>query len=179
MRNKLLKILKKEALFKEKIKLSSGKISNFYIDVRRVSLSSQGIYLISQIIWDMIKKDNPTAIGGPTLGADPIVAGVCFLANQKGKNLKGFIVRKEPKKHGRQNLIEGKELSKKDRIILVDDVATTGSSLINAISVFYEYKLKVLKAIVVVDREEGAKESLEKLKCPLDHIFTKRDFLEY
>ncbi|MCM8824181.1 MAG: hypothetical protein NC822_05870, partial [Candidatus Omnitrophica bacterium] len=145
MRNKLLKILKKEALFKEKIKLSSGKISNFYIDVRRVSLSSQGIYLISQIIWDMIKKDNPTAIGGPTLGADPIVAGVCFLANQKGKNLKGFIVRKEPKKHGRQNLIEGKELSKKDRIILVDDVATTGSSLINAISVFYEYKLKVLR----------------------------------
>ncbi|MCM8774661.1 MAG: orotate phosphoribosyltransferase [Candidatus Omnitrophica bacterium] len=178
MRDKLLKILKKEALFKEKIKLSSGKISNFYIDVRRVSLSSRGIYLISQIIWDMIKKDNPTAIGGPTLGADPIVAGVCFLANQKGKNLKGFIVRKEPKKYGRQNLIEGKELSKEDRIILVDDVATTGSSLINAISVLYKYKLKVLKAIVVVDREEGAKESLEKLKCPLYHIFTKRDFLE-
>jgi len=177
MKKELLAILKKDGFFKKKIKLSSGKVSNYYIDVRRVSLTSEGLYLISKIIWGMIKKDNPTAIGGPTLGADPIVAGVCMLAHREGKNLKGFIVRKEPKKHGRQNLIEGKELSRKDRIVLVDDVATTGSSLVNAFITLRNYKIKILKAIVVVDRQEGAKKSFSKLRCPLVYLFTKKDFL--
>ena len=177
MRNELLKLIKKEALFKKRIVLSSGKISNYYIDIRRISLTSKGLYLIANLIWDTIKKDNPTAIGGPTLGADPIVGGVCLLAHTKNKKIKGFIVRKKPKKHGRQNLIEGKTLTSKDRVVIIDDVTTTGSSLINAYSTLKEYKIKVIKAISVVDREEGAKEAFKKLKCPFTSIFSKQDFI--
>lgn len=177
MKNTLLNLLKKDAVFKKKIKLSSGKISNFYVDVRRVSLSSKGIYLISKAIWNIIKKDRPTAIGGPTLGADPIIAGICMIAHQEGKKLKGFIMRREPKKHGRQNLIEGKELTKGERVIIIDDVATTGASLINALLILRHYKIKILKAMVVVDREEGARQAFAKLKCPLISLFTKSDFL--
>ncbi|MFH1767873.1 MAG: orotate phosphoribosyltransferase [Candidatus Omnitrophota bacterium] len=177
MKKKLLKIIKKDAFFKKKIKLSSGKTSNYYIDIRRVSLDSQGLYLTSKIIWEMIKKDKPTAIGGPTLGADAIIGGVCVLAHKEGKKLKVFIVRKTPKKHGRQNLIEGKELTPKDRVVLIDDVATTGASLVKSFEILKEAKVKVIKVIVVVDREEGAKEAFSNLNYLFQPIFTKSDLL--
>jgi len=177
VKKKLLNLLKKEAFFKEKIKLSSGKISTFYIDVRRVSLSSKGIYLISRIFWQSIKNENITAIGGPTLGADPIVAGVCFLAHQERKKLKGFLVRKTPKKHGRKKAIEGEELTSQDNVVIVDDVATTGSSLINAIKKVEKTGAKIKKVIVLVDREEGARQTLNKVGYSLFSFFTKKDFL--
>lgn len=176
MRKRLLDLLKKEAFFKEKVKLSSGKISTCYIDVRRISLSSKGIYLISRLIWQIIKKEDITAIGGPTLGADPIVGGVCFLAHQEGRELKGFLVRKAPKKHGRRRVIEGRELTSQDKVVIVDDVATTGSSLIDAIKKVEKTGAKIKKVIVLVDREEGAKEALLKLGYHLFSFFTKKDF---
>ncbi len=176
MKQQLLELLKKDAWFKGEVKLSSGKISNFYIDVRRVSLSSKGIYLISHLIWDIIKKDNITAIGGPTLGADPIVAGVCLLAHMDKKNLKGFLIRKTPKAHGRQQLIEGKELSKSDRAVVIDDVATSGSSLMTAIEILQKENIEIVKAVSIIDREEGAAENLAKFNCPLVSLFKKSDF---
>ena len=169
--------MKKDAVFKKKIILSSGKKSNYYVDVRRVSLDSEGLYLISSLIWKMIENDKITAIGGPTLGADPIIAGVCMLANKEGKKIKGFIVRKSPKSHGRQNLIEGKELTKKDRVVLIDDVATTGSSLIKAIKILRQHKIKIIKVMTVIDREEGAKEEFKKLKCQFTPLFTRKNIL--
>tara|TARA_B100000315_G_C14526273_1_gene563978 strand:- start:49 stop:600 length:552 start_codon:yes stop_codon:yes gene_type:complete len=177
IKKELLGALKKEAFLKKRVKLSSGKISNFYIDVRKVSLSPKGIYLISKLIFDIIKKENITAIGGPTLGADPIVGGVCLLAHKGKRKLKGFLIRKSPKKHGRQKMIEGQVLSSKDKVIIVDDVATSGSSLIKAIDVLKKEKVKIVKAAVVVDRQEGARENLAKYGCGLVSIFTKRDFL--
>jgi len=178
MREQLLALLKKDAWYKGEVKLSSGKVSNFYIDVRRVSLSSEGIYLISHLVWDMIKNDNVSAIGGPTLGADPIVAGVCMLAHMDKKNLKGFLIRKTPKSHGRQQLIEGKELSKGERVVIVDDVATSGSSLITAIEILSKENIEIVKAVSVIDREEGAIENLSKLNCPLVSLFKKSDFFK-
>ncbi|MCK4810061.1 MAG: orotate phosphoribosyltransferase [Candidatus Omnitrophica bacterium] len=178
MKKTLLNLLKKEAFFKKKVRLSSGKMSNCYIDVRRVSLSGKGLYLISNLIWEMIKNDKITAIGGPTLGADPIVSGVCMLAYNNKNNLKGFLIRKLPKKYGRQKLIEGKSLVAKDRVVIVDDVATSGASLIKAIEVLKQEKVKIVKTIVVVDREEGGEESLSKIGCPLVSLFTKKDFLK-
>jgi orotate phosphoribosyltransferase len=178
MRRILLDILREEAYFKKKVVLSSGKISNFYIDVRRVSLSAQGLYLISHLIWNIIKNDNITAIGGLTLGADPLVAGVCMVAWKNKRTLKGFIIRKSPKKHGRQKLIEGKELTKGERVIIVDDVATSGASLIKSIEILRSEKVKIVKAVTVVDREEGAQENLAKYNCPLVSLFTKSDFID-
>lgn len=177
MKKELLRLLKKEALFRKKVILSSGKLSNYYIDVRKVSLSPQGIYLISGLIFNLIKNEAIDAIGGPTLGADPIVSGVCFFAYKNKKKLQGFLIRKFPKKHGRQKLIEGPFLSPKDKVVVVDDVATSGSSLIKAIEVLRKEKIQVVKALCVVDREEGAKENLAKLGCPFISLFTKSDFL--
>jgi len=176
-KKELLGLLKKKSFLKKRIKLSSGKVSNFYIDVRKVSLSPQGVYLISHLIFDILKNKKVTAIGGPTLGADPIVSGVCYLAYKNKKKLKGFLLRKLPKKHGRQKLIEGQVLTSKERVIIVDDVATSGSSLIKAIEVLKKEKIKVVAAVSVVDREEGAKEALAQYGCPLLSLFAKSDFL--
>ncbi len=175
-RERLFSLLKNEALFRGFVKLSSGKISDFYIDVRRVSLTAEGLYLISSLIWENIKGEDISAIGGPTLGADPLVSGVCIFAHNAGKNLKGFLIRKSPKEHGRHQLIEGKELVSGERVIIMDDVATSGSSLINSLKILQKEKVNVVKAIVVVDREEGAKENLLKLGCPLVSLFTRSDF---
>jgi orotate phosphoribosyltransferase len=172
VRRQLLDIIKKEAFFKKRIVLSSGKVSNYYVDMRLVSLSSRGLRLMSQMVWDLVKKEKATAFGGPTLGADPIVAGVLMLADMAGKKLKGFLIRKEPKKHGRQNMVEGKALTKKDKIIIVDDTATSGGSLIKSIQALRAEGLEVSLAVAVVDREEGAKENLAKYGVKLMTLFT-------
>jgi orotate phosphoribosyltransferase len=177
MKKELLALLKKEAFFKKKIVLSSGKASNYYIDVRKVSLSPRGIYLISHLVYRFISKKAIDAVGGPTLGADPIVGGICFLAYRDKKSLKGFLVRKSPKKHGRQKLIEGQALAPGDRAVIIDDVATSGSSLIKAIEVLRQEKVKIISALVVVDRQEGARKNLAGYDCPLVSLFTKSDFL--
>lgn len=177
MKQELFKLLLKDAFFRKKVVLSSGKTSNYYIDVRRVSISPAGIYYISHLVFEIIKDMPVTAIGGPTLGADPIVSGVCFLAHQNKKKLKGFIVRKTPKKHGRQRLLEGQSLTKRDSAVIVDDVATSGSSLINTIEVLQKLKVKVVAAVTVVDRQEGARENLSRFHCPLISLFKTRDFL--
>ncbi len=176
-KKKLWRLLRKQAFFRRRIKLSSGKISNYYIDVRRVSLTGEGIYLISHLIWDLIKNEKVTAIGGPTLGADPIIGGVCFLAYKNRKKLKGFIVRKTPKKYGERKLIEGATLSSKDRVVLIDDVATTGSSLLKAIEILKRENVRVVKIIVVVDRKEGARQLFSNLDYPFLALFTRDDFL--
>ncbi len=176
-RKELLKLLKKKAFLKKRIKLSSGRISNFYIDVRKVSLSPKGLYLISHLVFALLKDKKINAIGGPTLGADPIVSGVCFLAHKHNRRLKGFLIRKSPKKHGRQKLIEGQILTAGEKVVIVDDVATSGSSLIKAIKVLKHAGIKVTAALAVVDREEGAKEALARYQCPLISLFTKSDFL--
>jgi orotate phosphoribosyltransferase len=96
-------------------------------------------------------------------------------AGLEGVELKGFLVRKEPKKHGNRNLIEGKELTKKDRVVVVDDVVTSGGSIIRAINVLSQNKIKVIKAVAVVDREQGARENFKKLGCDFFALFTKSD----
>ena len=93
------------------------------------------------------------------------------------KKLKGFIIRKSPKKHGRQKLIEGKELKKGERVVIVDDVATSGGSLVKSIEALRPQKVKIIKSVAVVDRQEGALEALAKLNCPLVSLFTKSDFI--
>ena len=177
MKQELLLLLKKEAFVKKRVKLSSGKFSNYYIDVRKVSLSPKGLYLISHLIFRIIKNRQIDAVGGPTLGADPIVSGICFLAYKNKKNLKGFLIRKNPKQHGRQKLIEGQALNPGDRVMLFDDVATSGSSIIKAVEILKNEKIKVEGAVTVIDREEGAKENLAQLGCPLVSLFAKSDFL--
>ena len=170
-REQLLKIILKEAYFREKIILSSGKESDYYIDARRVTLSAAGACLCGRLILDLIKNDKIDAIGGPTLGADPLVGAIGVLSYQAGKPINTFIIRKAPKPHGKQQQIEGPLLKEGGRVILIDDVATTGKAFLESIDVLAKIHIKVPKAICVVDRREGAKEALAAKGCELVSIF--------
>lgn len=175
LKTKLLALLKKEALKKGKFVLSSGKISNYYLDGRIITLTAEGAYLVAKIILELIKDQDIDAIGGPTLGADPIAGAIAALSYSSGTPIKTFIVRKVAKVHGTQRQIEGPALKEQDRVILVDDVATTGKSLIEAKEALDKIGVAVRGAIVVVDRQEGAKENLEKAGIKLESIFRIED----
>ncbi len=177
-RQALFAIIKKNAFFREKIILSSGKESDYYIDARRITLTGEGAYLTAKIMLDMVKNDGYDAIGGPTLGADPMIGAIGVLAHQSGTKLNTFIVRKAPKAHGKQQQIEGPLLPAAAKVILIDDVATTGKAFVESIAVMQKEGFKVLKAVCIVDRGEGAQEALAKLGCPLVSIFTAQEFLK-
>ncbi|MGE5197713.1 MAG: orotate phosphoribosyltransferase [Deltaproteobacteria bacterium] len=176
LKRQLFALLEKEALKKGKFLLSSGKTSNYYLDGRVITLTPEGAYLVAGIILDLIKADNIDAVGGPTLGADPIVGAVACLSHIKKLPIKTFIVRKQAKEHGMQRQIEGPELKKSSRVVLVDDVATTGKALIEAKQALDALGVKAVKALVIVDRNEGAKENLAKAGLPLESIFRIEDF---
>lgn len=176
-RKRLLRLLKRKALKRGRVVLSSGRVSDYYLDGRLITLSPCGAYLAASIILDLIKNKKIAAVGGPTLGADPIVGAAMVIAGEKGRRLGGFIVRKSTKKHGMQRLIEGPSLPKGSRVVLVDDVATTGGSLVEAKKALDKQGVKVDCAIVIVDREEGAAQNLAKAGCPLICLFKKSDIL--
>lgn len=171
LKKRLLALLKKEAFKKGKFVLSSGKTSDYYLDGRVVTLSPEGAYLVASIILELIKGKNIDAVGGPTLGADPIVGALAALSYLKNTPLKTFIVRKEAKEHGAKRRIEGPALKEKSRVILVDDVATTGKALIEAKQALDKIGVEVDSALVVVDRDEGARENLSRAGIKLEPIF--------
>lgn len=177
LKSQLLKLLVQEALKKGKFTLSSGKISNYYLDGRVITLAPQGAYLVASIILEMIKDKGITAIGGPTLGADPIAGAVAALSHAKGIPLKAFIVRKAAKEHGRQRQIEGPQINKDAKVILIDDVATTGGALIEAKQALDKIGVQTAKAIVIVDRNEGARENLAQAGLELEAIFGIEELL--
>lgn len=170
-REELRKIIIKEAYFKEKIALSSGKVSDYYIDARLVTLSAKGAYLCGRVILDMVKDDKIDAIGGPTLGADPMVGAISVLSLQAGRPVNTFIIRKSPKAHGKQRQIEGPPLKAGSRVVLIDDVATTGKAFVESIDVLTTMGIPVCKAICIVDRGEGAREAVAQRGCELVSIF--------
>lgn len=155
-KEELKKLLKETGAVKTgEFVLSSGKKSNFYIDCRKVTLHPKGAKLIGKIILDKIKGLKVDAIGGLTLGADPITSAIVTLSD-----IPGFIVRKKGKEHGTKQKIEG-IIESGWNVVIVEDVATTGASAKQAIEAVESAGAKVLKVISVVDREEGAAESLK------------------
>ena len=170
-RKKLLEIIIRDAYFREKIILSSGKESDYYIDARRVTLSCEGVYLCAKLILAAVGNDQVDAIGGPTLGADPMVGAIGVLSYQAGKPVNTFIIRKAPKVHGKQQQIEGPVLNKDSKIVLIDDVATTGKAFLESLDVLDKIGISVKKAICIVDRSEGAKEALARRGCELISLF--------
>ena len=176
-REQLFELLKKNAFLKGKVILSSGKESDYYLDARLVTLSAAGAYHTARIMLDMVKDGAPDAIGGPTLGADPMVGAIGSLSHQQGGSLDTFIIRKAPKAHGKQRQVEGPLLKEGARVVIIDDVATTGKAFVESIEVLSKMNVKVLKAICVIDRQEGTREALAKFGVPLQSIFTAGEFL--
>lgn len=168
-REQLKKLLKEKAVKIGEFTLASGKKSDFYIDCRKVTLDPSGAKLIGKIILQKIKSLNADAVGGLTLGADPIVGALITLGN-----IPGFIVRKQEKEHGTKQKIEGL-IEPGWKVVIVEDVATTGSSALQAIQAVESIGAKVVKIIAIVDREEGSKESLK--NYDFDPIFKKSELM--
>ncbi len=177
-KKRLLKLLTEKALKFGKIQLASGKISDYYIDAKQVTLDPEGAYLTAKIFLDMLKDEKFDAIGGLTIGADPIVGAIAAISYLDNKPIQTFIVRKEPKKHGMQKYIEGPPLKQNSKVIIVDDVMTLGNSAVKAIEVVKKAKCEIVKVIALVDRLEGASETLSHHNCELISIFTQKDFID-
>jgi len=175
LKTKLLALLKKEALKTGKFTLSSGKTSNYYLDGRIITLTPEGAYLVAGIMLELVKGEDIDAIGGPTLGADPIVGAIAVLSHINNIPIKTFIVRKAVKEHGTQRQIEGPQLKAGSKVILVDDVATTGKALVEAKQALDKINVRVEKAIVIVDRGEGAAQNLANAGLKLESIFEIKD----
>ncbi len=177
-RQRLFEILKKDAFSFGKFILSSGKESSFYLDARRVTLSPEGAYLCGKIILDMVKNDKFDAIGGPTLGADPLVGALGVLSFEAGHPVNTFIIRKAPKAHGKQQQIEGPLIPDGGTVILVDDVATTGKAFVESLDVLDKIGIKVRKCVCIIDRNEGGREAVKARGCELVAIFQAEEFLK-
>lgn len=173
-RDKLLHLLKRKSYrYREHppFKLVSGRESPYYIDCKPTTHNAEGMALIGEIFFDRLRDLEVAAIGGLTMGADPIAHATAVISYQKGKPINSFSVRKSPKSHGLGKLIEG-EVRPGDRVVIVEDVVTTGSSTIQAINAAREFGLKVIKVIALVDREEGGKQEIEKYVPKVEAIYT-------
>ena len=156
--------------------LTSGKTSDYYIDAKMTTLDPVGANVIGQLILKILQSLDVDAIGGFTIGADPIVSVVAALSADSDKPLSAFIVRKEPKKHGERKMIEG-PFQAGWKVAVVDDVITTGGSTLKAIRAVEEEGGQVILAMAVVDRLEGGRENLEKEGYKFLPILTRKDLI--
>ncbi|NPB09020.1 MAG: orotate phosphoribosyltransferase [Thermodesulfobacteria bacterium] len=160
----------------EGFRLASGKISPYYLDCKKVTLSARAFPLIGRLLWERAQKFSPQAVGGLTLGADPLVSAVCFQAGLEGHPLEGFIVRKEAKGHGTGNFLEG-FVQPGWRSVILEDVVTTGGSSLKAVKRAQDAGLDVVAVIALVDRKEGGKEAIERAGLDFEAIFDIEEFL--
>lgn len=158
--------------------LASGQKSSYYFNCKATSFDPLGQHLIGNLFFERIKNLQIDAIGGLTMGADPIAIATSLTSYQKEKPIKAFSIRKEPKKHGLQLWIEG-NLKAKDNAIIVEDVITTGGSAIKAIERVKEIDVNVVSVVALIDREEGGREAIEQLGVPVESIFTKSDIMAF
>jgi orotate phosphoribosyltransferase len=178
-RARLLRLLTELSFQEREVTLSSGKKSNFYIDCKQTALHAEGHFLIGQLGREVIDREAPEAraVGGMTLGADPIASAISLMSFVAGRPLHGFIVRKEAKGHGTGQWIEGMtNLEPNMPVVIVEDVVTTGGSTLRAIERARQAELRVVRVLALVDREEGGREAIE-AEVPLSTLFVKRDFL--
>ena len=154
MKEELLTLLKENAYKKGEFTLSSGKTSEHYVNCKPVTLSGRGLTLASIMLLEHVEKDS-VAVGGLTLGADPIVSGVAVVAGLDKRLLDGLIVRKEAKGHGTGAWIEGPELPEGSKITVLEDVITTGGSAIKAVKRLRDAGYKVERVVSIVDRQEN------------------------
>src|SRR5262245_25628981 len=172
-------IIRQKSLRVGDFTLSSGKKSSYYLDCRMTTLHPQGALLIGRLILERIRTNNirADAIGGLTLGADPIASAVAVVSAIEGTPLPAFIVRKETKGHGMQRSIEGYDGQPGARVIVVDDVCTTGESILKAAEKAEEAGYEVVATFCVVDREEGGAELIAK-RYPFYALFTAKELLK-
>ena len=175
-------------------KLTSGKTSNYYINCKATTLNPSSMLLIGSLFYEKIRHLDVDAIGGLTHGADPIAFATAMVSAMpegrgqkseagdqrsglRSKPIQAFVIRKEAKSHGLMKVIEG-NVSEGDKVVIVDDVVTTGGSTIQAIDRAREHKLEIVKVIALVDRQEGGRENIEKKMVIFESLFTREELID-
>ncbi len=179
-RQQLKKILLEKSYRKGTFTLTSGKTSDFYIDGKQTTLSAEGAYLCGKLLFRLIKEaeSDIRAVGGMTLGADPIVTAVSIASYLEQCSIPAFIVRKEAKGHGTGNYIEGLgNMEPGCSVALVEDVVTTGGTLLKVIERVEAEGFKVGLVVTIVDRQEGGAETLAEAGYPLQALFTRNELI--
>jgi len=165
-RTQLIDFITLDAVFHGDFTLTSGKKATYYVDLRRVSLDHRVAPLIGQVMLDLIAGvANVSAVGGMTMGADPVAAAILHQGANRGLAYDAFVVRKEPKDHGRGRQVEGPDLEGK-RVVVLEDTSTTGGSPLAAIAALERVGAKIAAVAVVVDRDTGAREIIEAAGYP-------------
>ena len=174
--SELVSLIGTKALKRGTFRLASGREASFYLDAKQVVLDARGSMLVGRAILEKLKALGPLpdAVGGMSIGADPITSAVVTMAGVEGLPLKGFMVRKEPKDHGTKKYIEG-PVAPGQRVVIVEDVTTTGGSSLLAIDRAQEFGLVVERVVTVIDRLAGAQAAFAARGIPLESLVTIRD----
>lgn len=173
---RLLEIIKEKSFLKGEFKLASGRMSNYYLDMKPTTFDPEGVTLVSEIVYGMLADDRDIdSIGGLELGAVPVVIAVTA-RSWRDRPIKGFVVRKEKKGHGTDKKIDG-NFTPNTTVVLIDDVTTLGGSVMEAVRAVREKGATIKKIITIVDRLEGAAENLKKEGIALEAVFTSKDLL--
>jgi len=173
-------LLKELSYEKRDVILASGRKSDFYIDVKQTALNSKGAYLLGKIISSLVNDefDGAKAVGGITMGADPLSTATSVVSHLDGGNLHAFYIRKEPKTHGTGRWIEGiKNIPSGTKVVILEDVVTTGGSTLKSCDRAKEYGLDILGIVSVVDREEGGREAIEDAGYKFISVVTKTEII--
>ena len=172
-RDALKEEILKKAVVHGKVILSSGKEADYYVDLRRVTLDSTAAPLVGDVMLDLVKDWEFDAVGGLTLGADPVATAMMHIAAQKGKKIDSFVVRKAEKAHGLQRRIEGPDVHGK-RVVAVEDTSTTGGSVLTAVEALREAGAIVVGVAVIVER--GAKGKVTEAGLEYRAAYSLQDF---
>jgi orotate phosphoribosyltransferase len=174
-REQLRNLITELAVVHGPVVLSSGKEADYYVDLRRVTLHHRAAPLVGHVLLDLLEEvglgiGEIDAVGGLTMGADPVALALLHAATSRGQDLDAFVVRKEGKSHGLQRRIEGPDVAGK-RVVAVEDTSTTGGSALMAVAALREAGAQVLAVAVIVDRDTGAKERIEAEGLPYHFVF--------
>lgn len=157
-------------------KLVSGRMSQFYVNCKPTTLSPRGMFLVGHLVFENIKDLKPDGIGGLTFGADPMAMAVAFVSELKHSPINAFSIRKTKKDHGIIRWVEG-DVAPGQRVVIIDDVATTGGSTIKAIERAGSEGLDVVKAVILVDRQEGGLENIRKHVRDVSAVITRDELM--
>ncbi|NIP87162.1 MAG: orotate phosphoribosyltransferase [Planctomycetales bacterium] len=174
-REALIELVREKALKFGQFTLASGKKASYYLDGKQITLDSAGASLVAAGILELLGDALPDAVGGMSIGADPITGAVVALAGVRDLPLRGFMVRKEAKGHGLQKYLEG-PVHAGERVVIVEDVVTTGGSSLLAIQRCEEFGLQIQAVMAIIDRLEGGRGAFEAAGHPFYSLLTIRDF---
>ena len=181
VRARAFALIKERSFLRGEFVLASGKTSQYFLDMKPTMFDPEGSYVLAELLLDQLSDVNADYVGGLALGAVPLISTLTMLSHQRNRPVSGFFVRKEVKDHGTKKLVEGLgkgESLQGKKVVIIDDVTTTGGSSMIAVDAVEESGAEVILGLSVVDREQGAAETYAKRNIPFRAVFSASDFLK-